>query len=248
MSCDYATLDAAYVLGSLAPAERADYERHLRTCEACSRSVRELAGLPGLLARVPADVLEPAPDREPVPATLLPGLVAAARRAQRVRVVRTSLVAAAAVLVLVVGVVAAAAVLRDDDAPPVAAPPAAVETAEPVEMAPVGSSGSTGWVSLTPVDWGTRLDLTCVYRAPARGPRAPGGYGDDGEGAYGGPATWTYTLAVRTTDGRVEETAAWTATAGREVHVTGAASVPPDAIAAVVVRAADGTPVLRLTR
>nr|WP_281366489.1 zf-HC2 domain-containing protein [Nocardioides thalensis] len=241
-------MDAAYVLGSLAPAERADYERHLRTCEECSRSVRELAGLPGLLARVPADVLEPAPDREPVPATLLPGLVAAARRSQRLRVIRTSLVAAAAVAVLAVGVVGGAAVLRDDDRPPVAAPPAAVETAEPVEMTPVGTSRSSGWVSLTPVTWGTRLDLTCTYRAPARGPGVPGDYGGSDQGSYGDGGTSTYTLVVRTTDGRVEQAAAWAAITDAELHVTGAASVQPDEIASVEVRTAGGHPVLRLER
>lgn len=241
MSCRYATLDASYVLGSLSPAERADFERHLHGCEECSRAVRELAGLPGLLARVPADVLEPAPDREPVPATLLPGLVGAARRAQRRRVVRTALVAAAAVAAIAAGSAGVAAVLGDDDdAPPTATPPAVVETATAEEMAPVGSSGSTGWVSLTPVDWGTRLDLTCTYRSvPA--PR------DDMDG-YGGGGPYTYTLVVRTTDGRVEQTAAWAAIDGQELQVTGAASVQPDDIALVEVRAADGTAVLRLKR
>ena len=37
--------------------------------------MRELAGLPGLLARVDPDVLESAPHVEPVPETLLPALV-----------------------------------------------------------------------------------------------------------------------------------------------------------------------------
>ena len=239
MSCRYATLDASYVLGSLSPAERVDYERHLRGCEECSRAVRELAGRPGLLARVPADVLEPAPDREPVPATLLPGLVLAARRAQRRRVVRTSLVAAAAVAAIAAGSVGVAAVIGDDEAPPTARPPAAVETAPPAEMKPVGSSGSSGWVSLTPVDWGTRLDLTCTYRSPGRDVI-------DGYGGGGGP--YTYTLVVRTDDGRVEQAASWTAIDGRELHVTGAASVQPADIAVVEVQTADGYPVLRLRR
>ena len=117
MSCEFATTDAAYVLGSLAPAERADYERHLRTCKECARSVRELAGLPGLLARVPAEVLEPSAAREPVPATLLPALVAAAERHQRRRTIRTALLAAAAVAVIATGSAVVAATLDDDDEP-----------------------------------------------------------------------------------------------------------------------------------
>ena len=58
MTCQFAHDDAVYVLGSLAASERADYERHLSECAECSRSVRELAGLPGLMARVPREVLE----------------------------------------------------------------------------------------------------------------------------------------------------------------------------------------------
>jgi len=49
---EYAELDAAYVLGALAPAERRDYERHLERCERCRAAVAELAMLPGLLGRL----------------------------------------------------------------------------------------------------------------------------------------------------------------------------------------------------
>jgi hypothetical protein len=231
MTCHYAPDDAAYVLGSLSAAERADFERHLSTCEECSRAVRELAGLPGLLAKVPADVLEPSPDREPVPATLLPSLVSAAHRDQRRRVVRTSLVAAAAVAVIAVGTAGVAAVLGNGDEPPTTAPPAAVETtAEPQLMTPVGDSASSGWISLTPVAWGTRLDLTCTY-----------------ESDYGGDHAYAYLLVVTTTDGRVEQAGTWEAIPGKELHVTGAASVPPEDIASIEVQASDGHAVLRLT-
>jgi anti-sigma factor RsiW len=46
--------DAAYVLGSLDPADRRAFEDHLRTCAACRAAVAELAGMPGLLRMVPA--------------------------------------------------------------------------------------------------------------------------------------------------------------------------------------------------
>ena len=52
MSCPFAHDDAAYVLGALSPAERLEFERHLGRCDDCTRAVRELAGLPGLLGRV----------------------------------------------------------------------------------------------------------------------------------------------------------------------------------------------------
>ena len=58
MTCPFAHDDAAYVLGSLSPGERLDFERHLAGCAECARSVRALAGMPGLLDRVDAAVLE----------------------------------------------------------------------------------------------------------------------------------------------------------------------------------------------
>ncbi len=73
-ACEFAHLDGSYVLGALSPAERLEFEHHLAGCEECSRSVRELAGLPGLLARVDGDVLEQPVADEPLPDTLLPAL------------------------------------------------------------------------------------------------------------------------------------------------------------------------------
>ena len=53
MSTDEFTLyDAAYVLGALSPAERREFEDHLKDCAACSNAVGELAGLPGLMSKV----------------------------------------------------------------------------------------------------------------------------------------------------------------------------------------------------
>ena len=59
MSTDaFAEYDAAYVLGALSPEDRRDYEAHLATCDDCARAVGELAGMPGLLARVPREEVE----------------------------------------------------------------------------------------------------------------------------------------------------------------------------------------------
>ncbi len=52
---DFADWDAAYVLGALSSAERRDFERHLHSCPRCTEAVSELAGIPGLLARVDPD-------------------------------------------------------------------------------------------------------------------------------------------------------------------------------------------------
>jgi hypothetical protein len=44
-----------YVLGAIDPAERAQVDAHLATCEACRAELAELADLPALLALVPAE-------------------------------------------------------------------------------------------------------------------------------------------------------------------------------------------------
>ena len=88
MSCSFVDSDAAYVLGALSPAERLAYERHLDTCADCTRSVRQLAGLPGLLARVDPAVLEEPGDTVPVPDAVLTNLVGEVRRSQRRRRLR----------------------------------------------------------------------------------------------------------------------------------------------------------------
>lgn len=222
-TCDLGHLDAAYVLGALGPEERLEYERHLPGCQSCSQAVQELAGLPGLLAHVSPEVLETERTDEPVPDTLLPALVREVRRSQHRRRWTAALVAAAAVVLL--GVVGAVlATTNGDDGPPTAAPAH--------EMAQIEQTSVWGELSLTPVDWGTRLDLTCSYEAPADG--------------YGGPPV--YTLVVHTRDGVDEQVASWTGLPGEPVHITGATSRTTDEIAYVEVRTADGQPVLSLAQ
>ena len=105
----FTTWDAAYVLGSLSPAERREFEEHLAGCPACQAAVSELAGMPGLLAQVPpedAALLAAAPavvisDAPP------PGMLAAVRSRHATRRRRTVGIlagAAAAVLLVLAGV------------------------------------------------------------------------------------------------------------------------------------------------
>jgi len=232
MSCEFAHLDAVYVLGSLSATERAEYERHLPGCEECSRAVRELAGLPGLLSKVPLDVVEPPGEHEPAPETLLPAVVSEARRSQRRRRGAIAAIVAAAAAIVIVGVTGVVvATLDDGDAPPVSAPTTSESLAPPVRMESLGPGWVTGWVSLTEKRWGTRIDLTCTYTA------------DSGYGSW--PA---YAMFVRSTDGTVEQVGTWKAEPGRELHVTMAASAVPEDIESVVVKTADGTSVLRLAQ
>jgi hypothetical protein len=231
-ACEFAELDGSYVLGSLSPGERQDYERHLATCESCARSVRELAGLPGLLARVDPVILESAPAAEPVPATLLPSLVREVGRARRRRLFATVGVAAAAA----VAVLTMALTSLGGEAAPVAGPPPrpTPSAAAPVgtSMKPVGDVPVTATLAFTPVGWGTKLDLTCSYRPEDVG--------------YKLPKAATYVLYVVHRDGSSEEVGTWRALDGKTMHFSAGTADQVGEIATVEVRTQTGQPVLRL--
>ncbi|HYF74908.1 MAG TPA: anti-sigma factor [Nocardioides sp.] len=227
-TCELSHLDGAYVLGALAPDERLEFERHLAACPSCARAVQQLAGLPGLLSQVPPDVLESAPVHEPVPDTLLPALVREVRRGRRRRHWAAGLAAAAAVAVI--GGASVAVLAANDDAGSPSVTPS-ISAAPSQQMTPVGASGTTGWLTLTPMDWGTRLELTCSYPLPE-------GY------LHGGPPT--YEMVVRTSDGAAERVASWRGVADRPITITGATPFEVGEIASVEVRISGGPRVLRL--
>ena len=101
MNCRFDQDAAAYVIGALSPSERLDFEKHLGGCDECTRTIRELAGIPGLLGRVEPSVLEhPVVEGPGVPDTLLPTLSRRVRGARRRRTLIAAGVAAAAVAVM----------------------------------------------------------------------------------------------------------------------------------------------------
>lgn len=231
MSCPFAHDVAAYVLGALSPVERLDFERHLAGCDDCTRAVRELAGLPGLLGRVEASVLEHPPVDEPLPDTLLPALSREVRRARRRRTLAAAGLAAAVAAVIVPVVVSQ---VGDGDAstrdvPGASSSPSGVvaETMDPVGDVPVRAS-----VTLEQVTWGTRLGLTCTY--------------DPDSVEYQLPPAVDYTLFVRTRDGRTEQVGSWRSVGGRTMRLSAATAASRDDIASVEVRAPDGRVVLKL--
>ena len=232
MTCQFAHLDGAYVLGSLAPAERLEFEAHLPGCAECSRGVRELAGLPGLLAQVDvADLEVPTPDA-PLPQTLLPALVREVRGEQRRRSVLTAAIAAAVAAVFVSALAIGGAFDRSTPTTS-AATPTASRTVAPVgqAMQPVGDIGPAKVaVALTGVAWGTKVDLTCSY---------PKGSGEGG--VWTGPgASSAYALVVHTREGRWEQVATWKALPGKTMRLTGATATGRTDITTVEVRTAEG--------
>ncbi len=233
MTCPLAQHDGSYVLGALSPAERQEFEEHLAGCAECERSVLELAGLPGLLARVDAKVLESPPVENPVPDTLLPDLVHQVRRIQRRRTCVTAGIAAAAATIVTVGSLTVSGALTGDRPATTAAPPSAALTFPAGQaMVPVGHAPVYASLAFERVPWGTRLDLTCTYTPP--------------EDGYEPMHAATYALIIHTRDGRTEQVATWRSLPDRTMRLVAATAASRKDIASVEVRTTDGTPVLKL--
>ncbi|BDZ45807.1 anti-sigma factor family protein [Naasia aerilata] len=222
MSDPYEDWDASYVLGALSPAERREFESHLRTCERCSSSVAELGAMPALLARVPREeafALLGSTSRgpEPVPDPL-PRLVAAVHASRRRRRLWTSAAVLAAAAALVAVLALPGALARSPHA--LAVPLTAV-----AETIPLAAE-----VEVVPESWGTRLDMTCRYRS--------GTLPDT-------PPPWSYELAVTDRSGARTVVSSWEAGPGQTVHTTGTVDLDADQIASLeVLASASGTVLL----
>ena len=217
----YADADAAYVLGSLSPVERREFEAHLETCERCRNAVAELSGLPGLLGRVDADrafalLTDAGPHAAaPPPADLVARIEASERRRTR----RRWIVAGVAAAAIVAGAVAVPVVIAAQPHPTVAV---ALRS---------GSVPLTADLALTPVRWGTRIDMHCGYTRTT---------GDD-------HTEWGYGLWVVDRDGTASEVSTWKATSGSQVRLSAATSLSVRQIAAIQVRSAAGDVLLSRT-
>jgi hypothetical protein len=225
----YGQWDAAYVLGALSPEQRKEFEEHLGGCQVCRDAIVELAGLPGLLARVPASDLlavdEPAGDAvaaEPPP-SLMPVLPAEPRRWGR----HVLVPAAAAAVALVVGGLGGYAL--SETVGGADAPPSATATTGPVRVAfsPVTASPMTAVVDVLPRTSGTQLLVECQYAL--KGPD-----GSVAEGAWAEYAIW-----VVDRQGRAVQAKVWTAKPDRVMRPAAASPLRPDQIAAVEIRRVD---------
>lgn len=213
----YADWDGAYVLGALAPLERAAYERHLASCARCQEAVAELTPLPGLLAHVDLDVLEDV-DELP-PADLEQRLMAAAgvsetgfaaasggRRAEvrwwRRTSTRVGLALAAAAAV--VAAIVLPLTLGDH--------PASGSVQLSLRNATASALPLSAQVALAPEQWGTQVRMICRYadEHPAGEPTAGT--------AYAGRA---YALYVVDEGGHAERVSTWRSRPGDTARTMG---------------------------
>jgi hypothetical protein len=224
----HAHLDAAYVLGALSPTERQDFEGHLSTCSDCARSVRELAGLPGLLSRLTPEEVLALGEQPPVPATVLPGLLEVAARRQRRRRVAAVLAGVGSVAAAVLVTLA----LVEGPESPAPTPPGSGGEVVTGSMRPLlDQKWVRGDLRLEQVAWGTRMSVRCSYRTPPKGVRLP-----------------VYALVVHTRSGHAEQVATWRPVPGRVTTVDAATAERDAQIASVEVMTKQGRALLRLTR
>ena len=221
----YGEWDAAYLLGSLSASDRREFERHLGECASCAEAVAEIAGLPGLLSKVPAAsamrLTEETQFESPVPATLLPRMVRSARRRRRRGLLLTASAAAAAAAV--------AAVLLITMVLPASAPLRHASTS--ISLSAVTSNPLDARVRLVAESWGTRVEMNCHYATSEDAP-------------YLSTSLRQYSMWVTDAAGTSTEIATWSAGPGQTAEPSGTTSVPFDQIASVDVRSVDNGKVL----
>ncbi|MCU1506394.1 MAG: hypothetical protein JWP05_1363 [Microbacteriaceae bacterium] len=222
----YSEWDAAYLLGSLSASDRREFERHLGECASCADAVAELAGLPGLLSKVPAAsamrLTEETQFESPVPATLLPRMVRSARRRRRRGLLLTAsagAVAAAVAAVLLITMVLPAGAPLDRHA------------STSISLSAVTPNPLDARVRLVAESWGTLVEMNCHYATSEDAP-------------YPSTSPRQYSMWVTDAAGTSTEIATWSAGPGQTAEPAGTTSVPFDQIATVDIRSVDSGKVL----
>jgi hypothetical protein len=219
--------DAAYVMGMLSGDERAGFEAHLTTCDACSERVRQLTPMAGVLAGINAgDLLaveaglDPqGPAHEPMPETLLPGLLRRAgvhQRRQRRLTTGISGLAVASLIALAVVVWPSGG----GSSKPLA----------PTAMSALVATPLHATAAISDRKWGTQISLDCEYN----------GY------VPAGPARTADGLTVIAKDGTRYHLGTWTVAAAVDTKFTSGTALPASAIRTIQITSSNGTPVLAL--
>lgn len=225
-----------YLLGALAADDRQAFERHLAGCPECRAQVdrlRPVVDLLGSVATSDADLLleevggpHPAP-AQPLPDTLLVGLLArAARQRRRRALIATAGVVAAAAIIALLAVFATGP-----------AAPAPQATGQVVTMTTQHGGAVSATATVTEMPWGTQIVLHCRY--PATPPGSGAGYGPTSP-----TAVPVFTLRVTDTSGAAHQLGSWTLAAGKDAVFTAGTAIPPDRIGLIEVLRSDGTAVL----
>ncbi|TCC28078.1 anti-sigma factor family protein [Kribbella speibonae] len=219
MSDPYREWDAAYLLGALSAKDRRAYEEHLHTCEECSTGVASLAGIPGVLAALPADRALATITAEPP--NLLPGLVRNVQRDRRRQRIRFgALTTGIAVAAAVIGAVVVVPLTRNEP------------KGDYVVLAQTVSSKLSADARLVPEPWGTTIEISCRYDELAT----------PSERARG------YELYVTDTTGKVELIASWTSSPGTTVKPAATTKVQRNEIKALDIRSSESGRVLLAVR
>jgi anti-sigma factor RsiW len=211
MSCPHAIDVGAYVIDALEPAERAQVTAHLARCDACAAELRELEGLPVLLATVPA--------RETVPSAPVPSELAFLRLRRSAEAASSSpgrqaagappyrrrwLLAAAAAVVVGVGGAGVAVAVGNGAPGPTTVAASSGDLSVRAAIAPSGS--------------GSRITLALD----------------------GVPSGQQCELSVQASDGHWETSRAWTADYDGDARIVRAVHIPPDQLRRLVIRSLDG--------
>jgi hypothetical protein len=221
----YATWDAAYVLGSLSPAERREFEAHLQTCARCRDAVAELSGMPALLGLLElADVQEigTAQPEPPLRPEVLDSVLAKVRWRRRRTGWVTAAVAGVAAAVLALGAVAVVQ-------PSIFGMGQTQEQAEQLPMQHVAPTPFNATIALSGFGWGTRIDMACSYGDWSSGPAAP-------------PSNLGMVVVGR--DGTRSQIATWLGMSGATALPSGNTPMQMSEIAAVQLVSADNGKVL----
>jgi hypothetical protein len=205
--------DAAYVLGALSDDERRAFEAHLSICADCSARVAEVRDIPDLLAGITAADLAD----EPVPDTLLPGLLRrGGRQRARQRWLVGGLGAAVAACLIAVAVVIWPFGSSGGTA-----------TSPPREFVALSQTPVRATAALVAKEWGTEIEVHCSY-------------------AEGVTRPFPYVLRVFNAGGKGEDVGSWTVPVGRDMdYQTGTRYLVGD-ISKLQILETDGTPILEL--
>jgi hypothetical protein len=144
-----------YVLGAIGPAERSWVDQHLADCLWCREELAALAGLPGLLKRVPPDLALRALTDAPGDSPPGPDVDRLISRVSVIRRRRRRLTAAAAALLI--GIAAAAGLHALQGRP--AGSKAAVAEWTDIDTGANATTGARATVRYAAERWGTELEV-----------------------------------------------------------------------------------------